>query len=220
MPVRWQAEAHQVLGQSEHRTGLAWEFLLMQCSVGMSPCRMALALGYCLFIWAKSQFGGTWVSETGDFTQGLPVASVVSQLKGEAFALGKAMEVACWLDWVCPNMTLTDKRSSSHIAALWRTEQDERSRAQCCCFLHHQLLLPSDSRGAENICSNMAPYLLIAFPNKNTGAKQQQILFDLCVFLKSVLCAYWELCFWVFLFLCSLSHIPIIPIPHNIFPLP
>lgn len=52
-------------------------------------------LGYCLFIWAKSQFGGgTQVSETGDFTQGLPVASVVSQGKGEAFALGTATEVA------------------------------------------------------------------------------------------------------------------------------
>lgn len=34
----------------------------------------------------------------------------------------------------------------------------------------------------------MAPYLLIAFSSKNTVAKQQQILFDSCVFLKSVLC--------------------------------
>lgn len=61
-------------------------------------CRMPLALGYCLFIWAKSPFGGTRVSETGDFTQGLPAACVVSQVKGEAFALGKAMEVAHGLD--------------------------------------------------------------------------------------------------------------------------
>lgn len=45
------------------------------------------------------------------------------------------------------------------------------------------------------ICSTVASYLLITFSSKNTGAKQQQILFDLCVFLKSVLCAYWELCF-------------------------
>lgn len=151
MPVVWQAEAHLVLCQSEHRSGLAWELLLMQCSVGMSPCRMALALGYCFFIWAKSQFGGTQVSETGDFTQGLPMASVGSQVKGEAFPLGKAMEAAHWLNWVCVNLSLTDKCTSAtgQPCGEWCTTQ--RSRADCCCFLHHQLLFPSDNRGAENI---------------------------------------------------------------------
>lgn len=150
MPVVWQAEAHLVLGQSEHWSRLAWEFLLMQCSVGMSLCRMALALGYCLFIWAKSNFGGTQVSETGDFTQELPVASVVSQVKGGAFPLGKAMEVPHWLEGVCPNLSLTDKHTSSHMAALWRMLHIQRSRAESCCFLHHQLLFPSDNRGNEN----------------------------------------------------------------------
>lgn len=136
MPVVWQAEDHLVLGQSEHWSGLAWEFLLMQCSVGMSLCRMALALGYCLFIWAKSHFGGTQVSETGDFTQELPVASVVSQVKGGAFPLGKAMEVPHWLEGVCPNLSLTDKHTSSHMAALWRMLHNSKEQSRV-------LLLPS-----------------------------------------------------------------------------
>lgn len=86
MLVVWQAEAHLVLSQSEHRSAM----LCRDVSLQDGSC-----LGYCLFIWAKSQFGGgTQVSETGDFTQRLPVASVVSQGKGEAFALGTATEVA------------------------------------------------------------------------------------------------------------------------------
>lgn len=79
---------------------------------------------------------------------------------------------------------------------------------------------PLITEGLE-IRSTMARYLLPAFPNKHRGAKQYQVIcLNLCIFLKSVLCASWELCFWTFLFLHSLSHIPIIPIPHNIFPLP
>lgn len=87
----WQAEAHLELSQSEHRSGNSSHAVLCRdASLQDGSC-----LGYCLFIWAKSQFGGgTQFSETGDFTQGLPVASVVSQGKGEAFALGTATEVA------------------------------------------------------------------------------------------------------------------------------
>lgn len=134
MPIVWQAEIHLLLVQSEHRSGLAWEFLLMQCSVGMTLSSMALALGYCLFGWAKSQFGGTRVSKRGDFTQGCPVASVVSQVTGEAFPLGRALEVAQWLDWVCPNLSLTDKRSSSHMAALWRMVHNSKQQSRVLLF--------------------------------------------------------------------------------------
>lgn len=64
----------------------------------MSPHGVTFALGYFLFIQDKSQFGGTRVNETGDFIQGVPRASVASQVEGEAFPLGKATEVTHGLD--------------------------------------------------------------------------------------------------------------------------
>jgi len=93
MPVVRHAEAYLVLGQPEHRLGLAWEFLFLGCYAGMSPCQVALALGYFLHTWTKSQSNGARVSEKGDFIQRVPQTSVALQGKGEAFPLGKATEV-------------------------------------------------------------------------------------------------------------------------------
>lgn len=138
-------------GQPEDGYGLAWSFLPVGCSVGMCPCRVALASGCLLSVWIKPQFNGTMVSEMGDFIQGLPQASISSQMKGEGFSLGKATEVTCWLGWVCPNISLTDKHCSSHTATCGERHRAGRSRAKHHRFLHRQLLFPPDNRGAENM---------------------------------------------------------------------
>lgn len=159
MPIVWPAEVHLVLGQSEHGSGLAWEFLLMQCSVGMSPCRMALALGYCPFIWAKSHFGGTQVSETGDFTQG-PLW--FHKWKEEPFHLER------------------------QPCGEWCTAQ--RSRAECCSFLHHQLLFPSDNRGNENKQHYGSLFINFILQLKHKGKAAADSLWFVCIFEKRALC--------------------------------
>jgi len=53
-------------------------------------------------------------------------------------------------------------------------------------------------------CSASACYFWTTFPNKHSGAKPYPIvILNLCIFLKSVLCAHWEFCFWTFFF-CTL----------------
>lgn len=65
-----------------------------------------------------------------DFIQGFSQASVALQAKGEAFPLGKATEVAHWLDGVCPNMSFTDKSSSSCTAVLWGKVQGWKQQSR------------------------------------------------------------------------------------------
>lgn len=188
MPVVWQAEAHLVLCQSEHRSRLVCEFLLMQCSVGMSPYRMALALGYCLLFGPNPSLVGPRSVRQGTSHRGFLCPLWFHKWKEKPFHLERPWKQHTDLTesvQTCP-LLINALPATGQPCGEWCTTQ--RSWAECCCFLHHQLLFPSDNRGAENTQHYGSLFINCILQSKHWSKATADSLWFVCIFEKCTLC--------------------------------